>query len=141
MGVGVELVNLADVMQAISDQVDTISGLRCFAYPQPSITPPAAILSYPDRYAFDETYQRGMDRITLPLVVVVGKPSDRSARDQIGAYCDGSGSSSIKAVIEAGTYTAFDVVTVTGVTFDVVSIAGTDYLAAIFDLDIAGSGS
>jgi hypothetical protein len=133
--------NLAAVMQAIADRLDTINGLRCFAYPESALTPPGAVVLYPERIAFDEAYQRGMDRITLPVLLVVGKVSDRSARDQIGVYCDGVGAASVKQVVESGTYTAFDVVTVTGVDFDVATLAGTDYLAANFTLDIVGKGT
>lgn len=133
--------NLANVMQAVSDRLGTIAGLRCFGYPPGSVTPPAAVVSYPESIKFDETYGRGMDRMTLPVVLVVGKVSDRTARDRLGAYCDGSGASSIKAVLESGTYAAFDTVRVTGVEFDTVSIAATEYVAALFDLDIAGHGS
>jgi hypothetical protein len=142
VGLGrVVLVILGDVMQAIADRLDTIDGLRCFGYPQPAVTPPAAIVSYPEKIAFDQTYVRGKDRITLPLVVVVGKAHDRSTRDRVGVYCDGSGTSSVKAVLESGTYTAFDEVVVTDAEFDVVDIAGTDYLAALFNLDIVGAGA
>ena len=133
--------NLADVMDEVAAKLDTIAGLRCFAYPADAVQPPAAIVSYPETITFDETYGRGMDRLTLPVVVVVGKPTDRSSRDALAAYCHGSGARSVKAVVEAGTYTAFDTVRVTSIEFDVVVIAGTDYLAALFDLDVAGAGS
>lgn len=133
--------DLATVMDQISARLDTIAGLRCFAYPPGSVTPPAAIVTYPDTYTYDQTYGRGMDRMTLPVVVVVGKATDRTARDRLGAYCDGSGTSSVKTVLESGTYTAFDDVRVTGAEFDVYTLGGTDYLAAIFDCDIAGSGT
>jgi hypothetical protein len=133
--------NLGAVMQAISARLGTVSGLRCFAYPEATLTPPGAIVLYPENIAFDETYGRGMDRMKLPLLVVVGKVSDRSARDQMGAYCDGSGARSVKQVLESGTYTDFDTVVVLDVKFDVATIATTDYLAAIFTLDIAGHGS
>jgi hypothetical protein len=132
--------NLASVMDEIATQVDTISGLRVYSWPPGSLTPPAAVVSYPTTYTFDATYQRGMDRLTLPLVVVVGKATERTTKERLGAYCNGSGASSIKAVVQAGTYTAFDVATVTGITFDAVSIGGTEYMAALFDIDIAGQG-
>lgn len=133
--------NLAAVMQAVADRLDTIPLLRCFGFPPDSLSPPAAVVSYPDAIRFDQTYGRGMDRMTLPVVLVVGKVSDRSAREQLGAYCDGAGASSVKQVLESGTYTAFDTVVVSGADFDVVTIAGTDYLAATFDLDIGGKGT
>lgn len=133
--------DLGAVMQAVSDRLDTISGLRCFAYPTADVSPPAAIVSYPESITYDVTYARGMDRMSLPVVVVVGKVSDRTARDRLGAYCNGSGASSVKAVLESGTYTAFDTIRVESVEFDVVEIAGTSYMAALFTLDIAGSGA
>ena len=133
--------NLANVMDAISDRLDTIAGLRCFAHPSGSVTPPAAIVSYPETYTFDETYGRGMDRLNLPVVVVVGKVSDRASRDALAAYCNGTGAASVKAVLESGTYSTFHTVRVASIEFDTVTIAGTDYIAALFDLDISGSGS
>jgi len=139
--VGGGLMNLAAVMDAVAARLQTVSGLRVFAYPPGSLTPPGAVVSYPETYVFDETYGRGMDRLKLPVVVVVGKVSDRAARDQLGAFCDGSGASSVKAVLESGTYTAFHTVRVESIEFDVVTIAAVDYMAALFDLDIAGSGS
>ena len=135
------VVNLADVMDEIATQLDTITGLRVFAYPPDALHPPAAVVSYPDAYTFDGTYVRGMDRMSLPVVVVVGKVSDRASRDELGAYADGSGSASVKAVVEAGTYTAFGTVRVESVEFDVVTIAGIDYMAALFTLDIVGTGA
>lgn len=134
--------NLADVMDEVGARLDTIAGLRVFAFPPDSLSPPAAWIGYPEDYTYDETYGRGMDRITnLPVIVVVAKVSDRSARDQVGQYVDGSGAKSVKAVLESGTYTAFHTIRVVSVTFDILTRAGTDYLAALFMIDIAGQGS
>jgi hypothetical protein len=134
--------NLADVMDEVATQLDTIAGLRVFAFPPDSLSPPSGWMAYPEEYTYDSTYGRGMDRISnLGVVIVVGKVSDRSARDQLGEYADGSGSKSVKAVLEAGAYTAFDTIRVASVIFDVYTVASTDYLAALFTLDIAGQGS
>jgi hypothetical protein len=136
-------VNLATVMQQLADQLDTIAGLRVYGYPLDGPPqPPAAIVSYPDDYTFDSNYRRGMDRIpNLPVTVVVGRVSDRTTRERIGAYVNGSGISSVKQVIEAGTYTAFDVVRVQSVEFEPYEHGGNTYLSATFMLDIAGKGS
>jgi hypothetical protein len=128
-------------MDEIGDRLDTITGLRGFGFPPDHITPPAAIVSYPEGIVFDRTYRRGKDTLTLPVVVVVGKPNDRSTVTRLGAYCDGSGGSSIKAVLESGTYTSFDRVRVTDVDFDVYTIGGNDYMGALFMLDIGGDGA
>ncbi len=81
-----------------------------------------------------------MDRLSLPIVVVVGRATERTARDDLAQYVTGSGPRSLKKTIESGAYAAFDTVRVTGIEFDVYTIGATDYLAAIFDLDIAGTG-
>jgi len=131
----------ADVMQAIADQLNTIAGLRCFAWPPGTVTPPAAVVGYPERCTFDETYGRGMDLLTVPVVVIVGPPYQRQARAAFSAYTAGSGASSVKAVLESGTYTAFDAVRVASWDQDVYRLAGVDYLAAIFELQIGGKGT
>lgn len=132
--------NLRDVRQEVAERLDTIDGLRCFSYPPLKVVPPAAWTA-PESITFDATYGRGSDEIALSIVVVVGKASERSAHDELAAYCDGDGASSVKAVLESGTYDAFDLVRVVGAEFDVVTIAGVDYLAALFDLAIAGPGT
>lgn len=133
--------NLGDVMDEIGDRLDAIGGLRVYRYPPDNVAPPAAVVTYPETYTYDETYGRGMDRFTVPVIVMVGKVSDRASRDQLGVYLDGSGDKSIKAVVESGTYTAFDTARVTGATFDIVSMAGVEYVAATLPIDIAGQGA
>lgn len=134
--------NLVDVMDEIAASMGTIDGLRVWPYPPGSVTAPAAIVSYPERIAFDLAYGRGMDRWTLPVVLVVGKPTDRVSRRDLSGYTDITGIRSIKNAIEGdGTHTAFDEVQVTSVEFDVVEIGGVEHMAAIFELDIAGSGA
>ena len=134
--------NLANVMDEVKTQLATISGLNCFAYPPESIHPPAAIVSYPESYDFDNTYARGMDQVDLPVFIVVGRTTDGlSTRDTLAKYCDGSGAESVKQVLEAGTYTAFDSMRVMSVEFDVIDIGGNNYWAAMFRVDIVGSGA
>jgi hypothetical protein len=133
--------NLRDVMDELAARLDTITGLRVHAQPVGRVTPPAAVLSYPERIEFDATYRRGGDRMSLPLVVVVGRPVDPSTREALGAYCDGTGARSVKAVLESGTYTTLHELTVTTVDFDAVSIAGVDLMAAMFTIDVIGTGS
>lgn len=136
--------DLAAVMQAVADRLDTIAGLRVFAYP-PDMppSPPAVVVSYPDTLTYDETYGRGMDRLELPIVVLVGKVSDRASRDKIAMWVNGSGATSIKTVLESGTYTAFDTIRCMRVEFDIVTFGGTgsELLAATITVDIAGSGA
>ena len=133
--------NVGDVMDQLGEALDTIDGLRVYDFPTEAITPPAAVLAYPESIAFDETYGHGMDKLTLPVLVMVGRVSERSARDQLTPYADGSGALSVKAAVEGYTYTAADDVHVTSADFDVVRIAGVDYAAALFTVQVAGPGA
>ncbi|HEX6969410.1 MAG TPA: hypothetical protein VF174_11465 [Micromonosporaceae bacterium] len=133
--------NLADVMDEIAARLATIDGLRCYAWPVPKISPPAAVVGFPEDITYDATYGRGMDQMTVPVVLLAGRVGDRPTRDVLAAHADGSGARSVKAVLESATWTAFETVRVTGAQFDPVTIAGVDYEAAVFTLDIAGQGS
>ncbi len=133
--------DLADVMDQVGDQLDTIDGLRVSRFPPDQVIPPAAVVTYPEDLTFDATYQRGADTMLLPVIVVVGKVSDRASRDQLAKYCAGSGPESVKAVVEAGTYTAFDSARVQSAEFDILKIAGVEYVGATFTLDITGNGA
>jgi len=133
--------NLAAVMQEIADELDVITGLRCYGFPVYSIHPPAAVVAYPESLDYDMTYGRGSDRLTIPVVVLVGKVSDRATVGNLGKYADGSGASSVKAVLEAATWSACGEVVVKRAVFDVVTISSVEFLAATFTLDVTGPGS
>jgi len=135
--------NLGDVMQELADRLDTIPGLRVHAYPPDKITPPAAVVTYPDAIDYDSTYARGGDRLTLPVVLLVGRLSARASRAHIARFADGSGAASVKAVLEAASpaYTKFDSVRVVRAVFNVIAVAGVEYLAATFTLDVFGKGA
>jgi hypothetical protein len=134
--------DLAALMDEIGDVLDTVTGLRVHRHPPGKVVPPAAIVSYPERIAYDQTYRRGVDRIErMPVVLVVGKATDRAARDTVAEWSAGGGPGSIKALLEGHGWAACDVLTVTECSFDVVTIAAVDYLAAMFLVDIAGQGA
>lgn len=130
---------LADVMAEVATQLNTITGLRVYPEPPDSIQAPAGIVSYPE-VTFDLTFARGADQYELPVIVAVGKVSTRSAAAEMSAYLSGVGAKSVKAVLEAGTYTAFDVLHVSRATVDVIESNGIEYIGATFTCIITGSG-
>lgn len=133
-----------DVMDEIATRMRTIPTLagRTYAWPPGTITPPAAIVPYPGPGTYDLSYQRGADRTEGSVLVLLGRPTERSTRDALTGYVDGSGAESVKEALDGdGDYTSCDSVTVTGWDTDVVTIGSTDYLAAVFELDIVGRGT
>lgn len=126
--------NVSTVMGQIGTRLRTISGLRVFDFPPDSLQPPAAVVAWPNVLTYDSTMARGADEATFEVHVLVGKAVDRSAQQQLSLYLDGSGSKSIKTAIEAGT--VGDSVRVSSGAVSVMTVAGTDYLAATFDVDV-----
>lgn len=133
--------DIANVMQQLADRLDTIADLRINNGPADQVQVPAAVVGLPDTLTYDQTYGRGMDRLELSVVVLVARVSARNANKQLAAYAAGSGAKSVKAVLEGGTYTAFDTVRVMRAEFDVITVAAVDYLGATFTLDITGQGA
>lgn len=133
--------NITAVREELATLLANVTGLRAFAWPNSSTPPPVAVVMLPTRLDFDATYQRGSDQVDLDVVVYVGRTDQRSSYDLISEYCAGSGSKSVKAALEAGTYTSFDSLRVRDVEFGVVTVAAIDYLAATFGLDVIGDGT
>lgn len=88
------------VMEQIGDRLATITGLRVHKEPPSTVNPPAAVVVFPD-ITFDLTYRRGMDTLSMPVVLVISKAVDRVSRQQVTPYVSGSGAKSLKAVLEA----------------------------------------
>ncbi len=133
--------NLADVMDDLGAALARIDGLRVFPYSADKVSPPAAVVLWPERIDYDATATRGGDRLAVPLAVLVGRVDQRSARDALARYMDGSGPSSIKAAVEAHEPTAYDSARVKAATPDSFTSGGVDYIGALFAVDIIGRGA
>ena len=133
--------NLADVMDDLGSALETIPDLRVFPYWADRVSPPAAVVTWPDPLTYDETMTRGSDRMTVPIIVMVGKVDARSTRDAAGQYADGSGTHSVKAALESFTATAYDTVRVERAEFGVIIVAAVELLSITFYVDVFGQGS
>jgi hypothetical protein len=134
--------NLQRVMEEIAEKLKMFTGMNVFDYPVDTVIPPAGILSYPERIAYDETYGRGEDMFfNLPVFMVTDRADSKSARNQISEWTDPTGLKSVKTFLDRETYNSCDSVSVPNATFDVMTVAGIDYLVAIFELNVSGEGS
>lgn len=133
--------NVASLMDQLGAALDEIEGLTVFPYSAERVLPPAAIVGWPDPLTYDNTMGRGSDLITLPVWVLVGRFDALSARDTLAAYLDGSGPSSVKAVLDGGLYTACDSVRVASATVEPISSGGVEYLGAVLQVEIRGTGA
>lgn len=124
--------NLNTAMDTLGTALAGITGLNVYDFQADGVADPAAIVALPEELVYDHTHGRGTDRATFPVHVFVCKADDRTARDLLAAYCDGTGgvTASVKAALDA-----LPGVRVIKATFSVIPMAGVDYLAATFDVD------
>jgi len=93
-------VSVTSLRSGLATRLATITGLRTAAYVPPDPMPPVAIV-IPTGITYDSTFARGMDEYEFTILVLVGAVNDRTSQATMDAYCDPSGSGSIKTAIEA----------------------------------------
>lgn len=128
--------DIGDVMDALGNALELIPGVRVFDFPPKSAQPPFAIVDLPDQIEYDCSMARGSDRVKISVVLAVADVVDRAVRDQLAAYMATSGQLSVKTTIETmGTGIG---ITVRVVSADPrpVTLAGTQYMGVVFELDI-----
>lgn len=128
--------DLNAVMDAIGTRLVGVTGLRVADYPSDAANPPQAIVSLPETVEYDTVMGRGADRVVIPITVLVGKVSDRAARDTLAQYVSGSGAQSIKAAVDGDLGGIAHTARVTGATISVVTIQAVDYLGASFEVEV-----
>ncbi len=133
--------NLVTLAGELAAAAQTITGLRVHQVPGLAIRAPALVIGYPEQIDYDGTYQRGADALRVPLFLLIGPTSQRAGGLDLLSYLSGSGARSVKAAIEAGTYTAADVVHVASANPGAITSEGVEYLGATFETMITGRGT
>lgn len=131
------MMDLAAVMDEVATCMGQVAGLHTYGWPSGKVKPPAAVVNWPTRV--DYTIDGASWRITLPLVIAFGRPTAPQTRDKLTAYLNGSGPASVRQLVDDYAWTSCDSVTCPDADVDVVNVAGVDYLAALFTLDVIGS--
>ena len=131
--------DLGPVMDAIGARL-VGTGLRVADYAADTVNPPQAIVSLPSAVEYDVVAGRGADRAVIPVMVLVGKVSDRAARDLMARYVSGTGAYSVKTAIEGAGGDLDGAAQSVRVTLalppDVISIAAVEYLGCSFDVEV-----
>lgn len=92
---------LARLVAAAATAVSTpVLKMTAYAYVPDDVEAPCV---YPDLkpIKFDVTMGRGTDEMTVGLIVLCARTDDRAGQRMLQGYLSGSGSSSVKAAIEA----------------------------------------
>lgn len=93
---------MSDVRAGLAAALGTITGLRVNTNATDDPVPPCAILSM-NTLTFDSTLARGADEMEWTVTLIVGRADDRAAMQRLETWMAGTGSSSVKAAIEADT--------------------------------------
>lgn len=128
--------DLGSIMDEIGVALAAVTGLRVFDFPPKSAQPPFAFVNLPESVAYDLTYGRGFDRMTLQVFLAVASQVDRTSRDALVAYVSGTGPLSIKAAVEGAVSKVGATVRVTQAQFATITLASGVYAGATFDLEV-----
>lgn len=92
---------LTEVRQGIADALAAVPNLRVYSYVADAPQPPCAIVGYPDEWLYDVRFTEDTADCDIPVTVYVGAASDRASQSQLDAFTDSTGTTSLKAAIEA----------------------------------------
>ena len=120
----------------LATNLATISGLRTANLIPDQVNPPIAIIT-PETITYDTSFARGLDEYNFTILVVVHRVAERSAQSSLDAFCNPTGSTSIKTAIESDRSLGGKAQTlrVTDLrTYQALSVGDVDYLAAEFSV-------
>jgi hypothetical protein len=135
-------ITISAVRDACVTQLSTITGLRTYDLIPDTVNVPAAVVGNLE-LTWDEAMQRGLDFASFDVLLITSRMSDRSAQDKLDAYLAGTGASSVKTVLEAGSPTGtlngtVSTVRVTRATPISLTIASIEYLAYRYEVEVYG---
>ena len=123
----------------LKTRLATITGLKTYDYIPDSVNVPGAVVGQLD-LDFDASLNRGLDRASCTILLIVGRMSESAGQTKLDGYLASSGSTSVKAAIEADVTLggAVQTLRVTNATAGSVQVAATDYLAYRYTVELIG---
>lgn len=113
---------LSEIMDGLAALIDTPNS---YAYPVESISVPCTVVGYPTEVIFDLTYNRGGDKITLPVWYILGRSGSKDARDALSDAMTGVGS--LKEALDGAH--SFGDVRCTDASVEEITVAAVTYIA------------
>ncbi len=134
------MASISVIRTRLAANLGTISGLRTSAEMPDNPTPPIGIINL-DSVDYDGAMQGGLTTYSFVVTVVVGRAAEREMQRKLDAYCDPTGSQSVKLAIESDK-------TLSGEVYDLrverssgmgsIIINDQNYLAAEFTVTVLG---
>lgn len=134
--------DITAVRHALATAADVIEGLLCYDHAPSSVEVPGFYVGRVE-IDWDSAMGRGMDSLVIYCRVLTSRADDRAGQDSLNAYLKGSGSTSLKAALQAdrtlgGACSTMRVRSVDG--YRMFEHAGTEYFGAELAIDVHGRG-
>jgi hypothetical protein len=130
--------SITAIRSGLATNLGTITGLRSGPTIPDNVNPPYAIIA-PNSVDYHRAFNNALSTYNFTITLVVGRVSERTAQNNLDAYCSPTGSSSIRVAIESDKTlggVVFDTI-VTGMrNYGSVTIGENTYLAAEFDIAV-----
>jgi len=130
--------SITAIRSGLATNLGTITGLRSGPTIPDNVNPPYAIIA-PSSVDYHRAFNNALSTYNFTITLVVGRVSERTAQNNLDAYCSPTGSSSIRVAIESDKTlggVVFDTI-VTGMrNYGSVTIGENTYLAAEFDIAV-----
>lgn len=96
------MADIAAIREALRARLETLldGGGQSSAYMLENPTPPSLQVTGISATDYDTAFGRGGDTLTMVIQGLVGTTSDRGAQEQLDAWLDTTGTTSVKAAIE-----------------------------------------
>jgi hypothetical protein len=130
--------SITAIRSGLATNLATITGLRSGPTIPDNVNPPYAIIT-PSGVQYHRAFNNALSTYNFTIMVVVGRVSERTAQNNLDAYCSPTGTSSIRVAIESDKTlggVVYDTI-VTGMrNYGSVTIGENIYLAAEFDIAV-----
>ena len=126
------------IRQGLATNLGTIPGLRTSAEIPDSPNPPQAIINL-DTIDYDGAMKQGLTTYSFVITLIVGRAAERHMQRKLDAYCQNTGTQSVKLAVESNR-------SLSGAVFDLrveranvlgsITINDQTYLAAEFTVTV-----
>lgn len=130
------MASISTLRTKLATNLATITGLRTTSTMPDNPNPPIAIV-IPRSVSYDEAFRKGLQIYQFNVMVIVGRVDERSAQNNLDAFCSSTGSSSIKLAIESDKTlggNAFDVRVTEMTNYGEITVGEVVYLSAEFQV-------
>lgn len=94
------MADISAIRTGIATNLGTISGLRASAEIPDNPSPPIGVVNL-DTIDYDGAFNGGLTTYNFVVTVVVGRAAERHMQRKLDAYCQPTGSQSVKVAIES----------------------------------------